>query len=111
MDATRVARFGHSAGAFLVAAGHAGYLRVTRGSPARIAENEQFVEALHTAGVDRADLMEVAPPYDPAHVTALVGATLAFDMLSLLVLGASDADESPGSERGAEVPVDPRSAP
>jgi len=34
-----------------------------------------------------ADLVEVAPPYDPAGVTALAGATLAYDLLSLLALG------------------------
>ena len=33
-----------------------------------------------------ADVVEVAPPYDPAGVTALAGATLAYDLLSLLAL-------------------------
>jgi len=33
-----------------------------------------------------ADLVEVAPPYDPAGVTALAAATLAYDLLCLLAL-------------------------
>jgi agmatinase len=33
-----------------------------------------------------ADIVEVSPPYDPSGVTALAGATLAFDLLSLLAL-------------------------
>lgn len=39
-----------------------------------------------------ADLVEVSPPYDPSGVTALTGATLAFDLLSLMACrGSSDA--------------------
>ena len=36
---------------------------------------------MHVVG---ADVVEVAPPYDPSGVTALAGATVAFDLLSLL---------------------------
>lgn len=45
-----------------------------------------LLHALAGLNVVGADLVEVAPPYDPAGVTALAGATLAFDLLTLLAL-------------------------
>jgi agmatinase len=46
-----------------------------------------LLHALAGINLVGADLVEVAPPYDPAGVTALAGATLSFDLLSLLALG------------------------
>ena len=46
-----------------------------------------LLHALAGMNIVGADLVEVAPPYDPAGVTALAGATLAYDLLSLLALG------------------------
>jgi agmatinase len=46
-----------------------------------------LLHALQGINLVGADLVEVAPPYDPAGVTALAGATLSFDLLSLLALG------------------------
>ncbi len=43
-----------------------------------------LLHALAGVNIVGADLVEVAPPYDPAGVTALAGATLAYDLLSLL---------------------------
>ena len=45
-----------------------------------------LLHALAGLNIVGADLVEVAPPYDPASVTALAGATLAYDLLSLLAL-------------------------
>jgi agmatinase len=47
----------------------------------------QLLHGLAGMNIVGADLVEVAPPYDPAGVTALAGATLAYDLLSLLALG------------------------
>jgi len=43
-----------------------------------------LLHALAGLNIIGADLVEVAPPYDPAGVTALAGATLAYDLLTLL---------------------------
>jgi len=45
-----------------------------------------LLHALAGLNIVGADLVEVAPPYDPAGVTALAGATLAYDLLTLLWL-------------------------
>ena len=45
-----------------------------------------LLHALAGMNIVGADLVEVAPPYDPAGVTALAAATLAYDLLSLLAL-------------------------
>ena len=45
-----------------------------------------LLHALAGLNIVGADLVEVAPPYDPAAVTALAGATLAYDLLTLLWL-------------------------
>jgi agmatinase len=45
-----------------------------------------LLHALAGTNIVGADLVEVCPPYDPAGVTALAGATLAYDLLSLLAL-------------------------
>jgi agmatinase len=37
-----------------------------------------------------ADVVEVAPPYDHAGITALAGATVAYDLLALLAIGRAD---------------------
>lgn len=47
----------------------------------------ELLHALAGLPIVGADLVEVAPPYDPAGVTALAGATLAYDLLTLLALG------------------------
>lgn len=44
----------------------------------------QIVRALRGLDLVGADVVEVAPPLDPSGVTALVGATLAFEILCLL---------------------------
>lgn len=49
----------------------------------------QLLHGLGGLNIVGADLVEVAPPYDPAGVTALAGATLAYDMVSLLALARS----------------------
>jgi agmatinase len=41
-----------------------------------------------------ADLVEIAPAYDPGGVTALAGATLAYDLLSLLALARESHDRT-----------------
>lgn len=45
-----------------------------------------LLHALAGLNIVGADLVEVAPPYDPAGVTALAGATLTYDLLTLLSL-------------------------
>lgn len=45
-----------------------------------------LLHALAGINLVGSDVVEVAPPYDPAGVTALAGATLAYDQLSLLAL-------------------------
>ncbi len=45
-----------------------------------------LLHALAGVNIVGADLVEVAPPYDPAGVTALAGATLAYDLLSLIAI-------------------------
>ena len=52
-----------------------------------------LLHALAGINLVGADLVEVAPPYDPAGVTALAGATLSFDLLSLLALGRERRQE------------------
>ena len=47
----------------------------------------QLLHELAGLNIVGADIVEVAPPYDPAGVTALAGATLAYDLLSLIALG------------------------
>ncbi len=39
-----------------------------------------------------ADLVEVAPPYDPAGVTATIGANLAYELVALVALALRNAD-------------------
>lgn len=48
-----------------------------------------LLHALAGLNIVGADLVEVAPPYDPTGVTALAGATLAFDLLTLLSIPRS----------------------
>jgi agmatinase len=67
------------------------------GTPVCGGPNTQQARALlHAlAGINLvgADVVEVAPPYDPAGVTALAGATLSYDLLSLLALGRERRQE------------------
>jgi agmatinase len=49
-----------------------------------------LLHAIRGLNIVGADLVEVSPPYDPAGVTALAGATLAFDLLTLLSLARGD---------------------
>lgn len=49
-----------------------------------------LLHAIRGLNIVGADLVEVSPPYDPAGVTALAGATLAFDLLTLLSLARRD---------------------
>lgn len=47
----------------------------------------QLLHGLAGLNIVGADIVEVSPPYDPAGVTALAAATLAYDLLSLIALG------------------------
>jgi guanidinopropionase len=51
-------------------------------------EAQQMVRALHGLDIVGADLVEVSPPLDPSGLTALTGATLLFELLSVMT-GAS----------------------
>ncbi|MEO1704193.1 MAG: agmatinase [Pseudomonadota bacterium] len=44
----------------------------------------EFIRGLRGLNIVGCDLVEVSPPYDPSGNTALVGANLAFEMLSIL---------------------------
>ena len=47
----------------------------------------QLLHGLAGMNIVGADIVEIAPPYDPAGVTALASATLAYDLLTLIALG------------------------
>jgi guanidinobutyrase len=51
----------------------------------------EIIRGAHGLNIVGADLVEVAPPYDPFGTTALLGANLAFELLCVL----------PGVERRA----------
>ncbi|MEL6689489.1 MAG: arginase family protein, partial [Pseudomonadota bacterium] len=44
----------------------------------------EFLRGLNGLNIVGFDLVEVSPPYDPSGNTALVGANLIFEMLSIL---------------------------
>lgn len=48
-----------------------------------------FLRGLAGLNVVGADVVEVSPPYDPAAITSVLGANLAFEMLALMALSPS----------------------
>jgi agmatinase len=63
------------------------------------AQARALLHGLAGVNIVGADIVEVAPPYDPAGITALAGATLAYDLLSLL--GLARAARSGGENSSA----------
>ncbi len=53
------------------------------------AETLSFIRGLDLSGVVGLDIVEVLPPYDPSGITSLLGANLAFELLSVLALSRS----------------------
>lgn len=71
-------------------------------------EAQQMLRLLAGVDIVAADVVEVAPPFDLAGLTALAGATVAFELLCVMASGlagrrsalASDLPAAPGPARG-----------
>ncbi|MEO8040229.1 MAG: arginase family protein, partial [Betaproteobacteria bacterium] len=57
-------------------------------------EAQQFLRGLRRLNLIGADVVEVCPPFDPSGNTALVGATLMYEILCLLAEVAAERNEA-----------------
>jgi guanidinopropionase len=65
-----------------------------------VIEAQVMVRALGGLNLIGADVVEVAPPFDPSGTTALVGATMMFEILCVLADAvAARKAQPPGSPR------------
>ncbi len=58
-------------------------------------EAQAMVRLLRGLPIIGADVVEVSPPFDPSGMTALIGATMMFELLCVMAEGRAAADKTP----------------